>query len=179
MEKTQGLENSVSLTTNTHSSIWPVGPLIQAFFLHIYGYKQTYAYECTNKPTPCKRKEHKHLLRAWQSFLLLALKIKCRHICYFRVCAHSCWNVHPHGSTTAHFQTRMMKVLLFMNLSALKKRVFVFLTFLSPTQALSCQWGIVKTGKILTIFFSTYFSPALHTVMGPWQYNTDPINWQK
>lgn len=101
MEKTQGLKNSVSLTTNTHSSIWPVGPL--ALFPHIYGYKHM------NKQTPCTRKQHKHLLRSWHRFSRLALKSKWCHRCCCKMFAHSGRNIHPHVSTTSHFQTRMME----------------------------------------------------------------------
>lgn len=44
--------------------------------------------------------------------------------------------------------------------------LFVFVTFLSPTQGLQYMWGmVVETGKTSThrLFF---FSPAPHTVMG-------------
>lgn len=129
MEKTQGLGNSVSLTTNTHSRIWPVGPLASFFThiwiqtnIHIQMHKQANTTNAMGTQTPW----------GWQRFALLPLYSKWCHLCYFKLRAHSCWNTLPHISTTPHPHRGIMKGLLFMNFSAVKDGSLSFLRSYLP-----------------------------------------------
>lgn len=134
MEKTQDLENSMSLTTNTHSGIRSVGPSTPGVIftqirmqtnICIRAHTLAHAMYAELTRTPAKALA----LTVGPLYPMMSYVLKLT-VCTFAV------QIHPHASPATRLQTRTMKAPLFRNCrKKIEQWLFVFLTFLSPTRA--------------------------------------------